>query len=209
MPLVIETGVDRGVYDRSNLRVVLDAVAVIINGKYAGLRVKNGPLPMLHSIDYFRFASIEALALFMLEVNQYRVPNYANLQPPANMPAPALVFGAEHGDLHFGGDPTEQKSKWSLPKPAAIQLMATEIGPHLVRMRRESRIAGWESWYVGGQAPGNIGQYYVRGVRGGESTRMFTIQAQVNWLENEISYHGFPDERLLREGLGKTRNSIM
>lgn len=209
MPLVIENGAGSGVYDKTNLAAVLDAVASVINRKFAGKSVKKGPLPLLHSADYYRFATLDSLALFMLEVDQYGNVCYLNMQPPANLPLPRLEYGADHGNYHFGGDPTAQKSKWTLPKAAALQLMEAEISKHFVRMRSESRTNGWEGWYVGGQAPGNIGMYAVDGKRGGAPTTMFTIQAQVNWFENVISYHGFPDERLMRVGLGKERNSIV
>ncbi len=209
MPVVIENGAGRGVYNSTNLRTLLDTVAIVINRDYANIGVKKGPLPFVHSPDYYRFASLDALAQYMLEVNADRVVQYHCVPPVANLPLPNFVFGDGHGDLHFNGDPTDDKSKWSLLKAAAKLLMEAEITKHLPRMRRESRIAGWEPWYVGGQANANIGRYYIQGQRGGGQTNMFTIQAQVNWLENEINYHGFPDQRLLRTGLGKARNTIV
>ena len=210
MPVFIEGGDGKGVYTRETPRPLLDAVAVVINRAYAGIRVKHGPLPFIQSSDIYRFASLDALARYMLQIDPYGVPAYNLVPPQANLPAPTLTFGTGHGDLHFGGDPTEKKSKWSLTKAKAIELMAAEITKHLPRMRRESQLDDWEAWYIGGQvAGGEAGRYYKKGTRGGLPTDMFTIQAQVHWLDNEISYHGFPDERLVRTGLGKSKSTIV
>src|SRR5262249_11709370 len=156
---------------------LLNAVAVVINGTYAGSPVRNGPLQFVHSQNIYRFATLDALAQYMI------AQTYAAVAPKANHPAPNLTFDNEHGVLHFGGDPTDTKSKWSLTQADARTLMETEINKYLRRFRVESRKSGWELWYVGGQATNDIGRYFVRGVRGGKPTKLFTIQAQVNLLE--------------------------
>ena len=38
-------------------------------------------------------------------------------------------------------------------------------------------------------------------------TLVFMVQFQVNLLENEISYHNFPDQNVIRTGIGSPRGS--
>jgi hypothetical protein len=200
--MVIESGAGSGVYESTNLRALLNAVAVVLNTEHTGKGVKNSPLWMVHSPDFYRFPDLAALAQYMIAHEYEAVP------PMANHPAPKLSYGALHGDLHFGGDPTAQKSKWTIGKVAAITLMETLIGTYMRRLRVESRKDGWDAWYLGGQHGAAVGNYAKGGTRGGVPTDLFSVQAQVNWLENEISYHGYPDEKLKRPGAGKSKTSM-
>jgi hypothetical protein len=59
------------------------------------------------------------------------------------------------------------------------------------------------------EAKGDIGRDIKGGVEGGIRTKIFTIQSHVNLLENQIDYHGFPDERLRVTGAGKTKSTII
>jgi len=209
MPLVIESGDGMGVYGKETPRPVLDAVAVVINRDFPKLKVKQGPLEFIRSADFYRFATLSALAQYMLGCDA-RGETVWNLAPPqANIPAPTMTYDAEHGDYHYGGDPTESKTKWSISKAASNTRVENAITAHLPRLRREAKLTGWDPWLIAVTAEVTIGRYYKKGVRGGEETDTFCVQLQVNWLENDISYHGFPDQRILRTGLGRTRNEII
>src|SRR5258706_4256187 len=99
----------------------------------------------LRSMDYYRFDSLDGLAQYMVQGRQNvrQEIEYADVPAPAaNAPAPTLVYGAEHGDLHFGGDPTKNKAKWALSKADACRVMEAEIMKHHVRIWRETPLTG-------------------------------------------------------------------
>jgi len=116
-----------------------------------------------------------------------------------------ITYGAAHGDRHFGGRPTANKSKWSITKDAAKTLMQAEITNRMqdivdaATAARDRRIA----WILIADSPNAIGD--AVGVAG--ITR-FQIQLQANLTTGDISYHGFPDEQALHTGLGPSRNSL-
>jgi len=203
--VIIEQNPGRGAYDVSNLRALLDAVAVVINRKPES-KVVRGPLDFVKKEkpeEHYRFRSLDDMARYMLD--------FSVAAPRANQQAPKLQFGRAHGMLHFGGDPIANKTKWSLTESAACTAMELEIRKHIGRMRKEAQlheISGWDSWWIGAQSRNDIGKYSQRGVRGGKSTDQFSIQAQVDWVGNAISYHGFPDERLVRFGCGRAKNQL-
>lgn len=113
---------------------------------------------------------------------------------------PTITYGAEHGDLHFISKPTESKSAWTLGKSAALTLMETEIGKWLGPLGTHSATGesrdGWTTFYVSGQHTANVGVYKVSRQRETPSTTYFSMQVQVNYAENTISYHGYPDEKM-------------
>lgn len=126
---------------------------------------------------------------------------------------PTIEYGAEHGDLHFIGDPTDKKSAWDLDKGTALALMEAEIrshlgplgplGPHSGHENRD----GWAPFYITAQYSGPVGRYKGPKVKNKyPSTDHFTIQLQVNYNANMISYHGFPDERIEGKALGLSIN---
>jgi hypothetical protein len=203
MTIVIEGGDKPGIYGGAEPKAFLDAIAVVVNTKFPKMAVKNGPLPLMQSKDHYRFASMEALARYMLQINERGDVLYHPSLPEAN-PAPKLTFDPVHGMYHFGGEPTVQKSKWNMAWQMAQAKMEPEIKQYLARMRESyDHVA----WYIGAQDNKAVGNFHT-GVRGGKATDKFTIQAQVDWIANVVSYHGFPDEKLIKPGLGKTKTSI-
>jgi hypothetical protein len=118
-----------------------------------------------------------------------------------------LAYGATHGHLHFGGEPTAKKTKWDLDVTRACALMEEEILTHRDRLVRESALdKEWEAWYIIADADGDIGRYKAKGVTG--TTDRFAMQVQVSLQHKSISYHGYPDQRAKNTGLGKGRNSV-
>jgi len=113
-------------------------------------------------------------------------------------------YGAEHGDLHFGGKPTKNKTKWSLSKDTAIELMEAEIRKHLNRMVRDSSVVEgtWTNWYIAYEPDYEVGKHQSG------STNTFSMQVQVNLEEKFISFHGYPDEQVQGRGIGTARNQI-
>ncbi|AIU67180.1 hypothetical protein ABF162_09350 [Vibrio coralliilyticus] len=120
--------------------------------------------------------------------------------------SPTIVYDHEHGKLHFGGNPTEIKSKWSKNSSQAQELMEAEIKKHEKTMMKGSDDEGTTTWYIGRFHTGNVGKY--KHGSGSRNTNQFTIQVVVNKKDNRIDYHGYPDERLVKEGVGKTKNTI-
>lgn len=128
--------------------------------------------------------------------------------------SPDIVYGAEHGDLHFGGNPTPKKSKWSLEKEASLTLMEDEINKYLEVLGKHSgsneNDKGWSPFYITAQHESSCGAYFVpkneRKQNNFPTTDHFTIQLQVNYKQNSISYHGFPDEKIEGHALGCSIN---
>lgn len=124
---------------------------------------------------------------------------------------PRLEYDAEHGDLHFIAKPTDKKSAWSLEKGEANQLVEDTIRQHLRALGEHSAghedRNGWSAFYITAQHDEPVGTYVGESKRGGyPTTDHFTIQLQVNYRANEISYHGFPDERIEGQPLGCSIN---
>jgi hypothetical protein len=122
-------------------------------------------------------------------------------QAPRNPLAnPDLIYGATHGDLHFIKTPTDKKSAWTLEKSAALSLMEAELRKHLGPLGTHSADGesdqGWTTFYVSGQHGGAVGLYKVTGERVHPSTTYFSMQVQVHYADNIVSYHGYPDEKM-------------
>lgn len=148
-------------------------------------------------------------------VQWWKKPSLVDDEAPAAearraLAGPTLVYDAAHGDYHFIAKPTTKKSAWSLEKDAANQLVQTEIRKHLKALGEHSAghedRDGWSAFYITAQHNKAVGTYYVKGERDSPSTDHFTIQLQVHYGRNEISYHGFPDERIEGHALGCSIN---
>ena len=113
---------------------------------------------------------------------------------------PTITYGAEHGDLHFISKPTDNKSAWTLGKSAALTLMETEIrkwlGPLGTQSGNGEKRDGWTTFYVSGEHTANVGVYKVKGERVNPATKYFSMQVQVHYENNQIDYHGYPDEKM-------------
>ncbi|MDP2315015.1 MAG: hypothetical protein Q8P41_19095 [Pseudomonadota bacterium] len=107
----------------------------------------------------------------------------------------SITYGAAHGDRHFGGAPTANKSKWSISKDGAKTLMEAEISARMADIvaaagaDRTRRIA----WILVADSDDAIGDAV-----GTTDITRFQIQLQANLATGDISYHGFPDEQALR-----------
>lgn len=185
------------VYDSGNMRTLLDLIGQEMSKSYPTAKAKRGPLQLIRSGGLYNFHTIH-------EVIDYMIADEEPALQPQQQERPAMTksYGAEHGDLHFGGKPIAKKAKWTLEKGDALTLMEAEIDKHMDRLINESDTEGWTSWYIGGDAGDMIGN----SVAGVVST--FCIQAQVNLQENTISYHGYPDQRLLKVGAGRSKSTI-
>ena len=131
--------------------------------------------------------------------------------PRVGLAGTTITYGATHGDLHFINDPTDKKSAWDLGKQAALTLMETEITSHLDALGRNSagheNKDGWAPFYITAQHSGPVGRYKGPKVKGKyPSTDHFSIQLQVNYNDNSVSYHGFPDEKIEGHALGLSIN---
>jgi len=130
------------------------------------------------------------------------------------IPRPAAAemtweYGAEHGDLHFGGKPTKNKTKWTIGKEAAIELMEAEVRKHLNRMVAGSTDVqnAWTTWYIAYEPAYEVGKYFITPRESG-STNTFAMQVQVSLTDKFISFHGYPDEQVRGRGIGTARNQI-
>jgi hypothetical protein len=119
-----------------------------------------------------------------------------------------LVYEQEHGQYHFGGNPTDKKTKWSYDVSEARVLMEAELEKHRNRMVQESRLDGREQWYVSGTGPGKLVGHYRHGKGDFREVNVFAMQVTVNLADKTIKYHGYPDEQVLKIGAGKGRNQI-
>jgi hypothetical protein len=116
---------------------------------------------------------------------------------------PEIAYGAEHGDLHFIQTPTQTKSAWTLEKDAALALMEGKIREHLGPLGQHSaaneKEDGWSTFYISDDNGGPIGVYWVPKSEKKQnkfpSTTRFTMQVQVHFRDNVVSYHGYPDQR--------------
>jgi hypothetical protein len=141
----------------------------------------------------------------------------ATTTPVVTPPAPAITrplasamtveYGEKHGKLHFGGKPTQKKTKWDLSVEDACALMEAEITANRDRLVAESALdKEWEPWYIIADADEDIGRYTAKGDEG--TTNRFAMQVQVSLQHRLISYHGYPDQRAKSTGVGKGRNSV-
>jgi hypothetical protein len=194
----IADGPGAGMYAGENPSTLLDRVATVINGdkRFAGNTVKRGPLKMYHDAsNIYTFPTLVDLAGYM-------TAGYEQYVKPKPLPPLTLVYGADHGDYHFTGKVTTKKAQWTVSKSKAQGLMEAAIARYSDKLRKESNPVGWTVWYIGEDAGEVIGDT-VSGVVG-----QFTIQFQVNLSENVVSYHGYPDQRLKKTGIGKSKSSI-
>lgn len=113
-----------------------------------------------------------------------------------------LEYGQSHGDYHFTGKVTKKKAQWTIDKSEALEIMEAEIIKHLETLLEGSSDNGWTPWYIGR----DTGEVIGKTVKGKETK--FCIQLQVNKELGTISYHGYPDQRLLKEGVGKSKSTI-
>jgi hypothetical protein len=188
----IQHGSGAGIYAQNRTRELLDAVAVFVN--YESAIVRRGPLEMLRAGQLRTYRTLYELAEWMTD-------------PGGNLPGSLPVtYDSAHGDYHFTGAVTEKKAQWTIQKAAAQQLMQAEINKHMTKLIRNSRSSGWEPWYIGADAGKDIGD--TRLGKDVKPESRFTIQLQVNVKDNQISYHGYPDQRLLSFGAGKTKKSL-
>jgi hypothetical protein len=124
---------------------------------------------------------------------------------------PTIEYDAEHGDLHFGANPTSNKSAWTLSQADANALCEARIREHLGALGAHSGghedSDGWSAFYITA-AHGKAVGVYAGDKKGNKwpSTTHYSIQLQVNYAENLISYHGFPDERIEGHALGCSIN---
>lgn len=179
-----------GDYTPENMVPLLNGIGKVITKFFGGEPVKRGPLALIRAPGVYTFETIADLVTYMTT---------AEGAPPMIM---TKEFGAGHGDLHFNHAVTAQKAQWSISKQAAITLMEAELDKHMAVLLAGTPEVGWKSWYIGAQADNDIGDT-VAG-----SVSMFCMQVQVSKETNTISYHGYPDQRLLKTGVGATKKSL-
>jgi hypothetical protein len=117
---------------------------------------------------------------------------------------PTITFDTGHGDLHFVGNPTDKKSKWSLSKTDAMALMEATIGLYLDVLGVNSATSA--AFYVTAQHSATVGSYFPKVKNSYPTTDHYTMQVQVDYANNAITYHGFPDERIVGFALGCSIN---
>ncbi len=207
--LEIESGEGWGVHTSDDLRYFLDTIAGEINAMKPPPKVKRGPLAMIHSSEIYQFADVAEVIRYMTDLTvpapMPGVPTGYGAPPPTvtATAGPEIVYGADHGDYHFTGKVTVKKAQWTLPKSAALELMEAEFAKHVDHLMRESKSTGWDSWYVGG----DTGKSPVGDTVAGPETR-FCLQVQVSREHNTVSYHGYPDQRLKKTGVARTKKAI-
>jgi len=134
----------------------------------------------------------------------------AAAQPRGALENPRIEYDEGHGDLHFIPKPNKKKSAWDLEKADAQNLMVTEIQKHLTALgvhSAEHERDGWSAFYITAQHESKVGSYVgPLELKKFPTTNYFTIQVQVNYNENLISYHGFPDEKIEGFPLGCSFN---
>jgi hypothetical protein len=194
----ISVGDGAGLYPSGRLRGLADAVAVVINQD--GRPAKRGPLRFVHAPETYTFTTLYDLAEYMLADDPI-APDPDELAD-APLPEMELEYGKDHGDYHFTGKVTKKKAQWTISQARAIELMEAELRTHMRTLVTQSKAKGWESWYIGADAGETIGET----VAGAESA--FCMQVQVNVGAQTISYHGYPDQRLVKTGVGKSKSSI-
>jgi hypothetical protein len=186
-------GAYAGLYHSSNMVPLLDGIGQVISQYFPGSMVngRRGPLAYIHEKGEYVIETIADLVRYMIgDSDEGPVMEFAK------------QYGAAHGDYHFTGKVSKKKAQWTIEKAEALQLMEDEIDKYIGHLYIHSPKEGWKSWYIGGQASHTIGE----SVAGSESR--FTIQLQVSRELNLISYHGYPDQRLKKTGVGATKSSI-
>ncbi|MDI1480439.1 hypothetical protein QHF84_27715 [Polyangium sp. y55x31] len=188
--LVITSGQGSGTYTSDNLLALLDGpLKTRINQN--DLTVKRGPL-----------AFVRAKGTYTIDTLQDLVDYMTDLSAPAPVMEMVLEYGAAHGDYHFTGNVTVKKAQWTVDKETAKGLMETAINTHMATLLAGSGDEGWTAWYIGDDAGYTIGKTVA-----GDETQ-FCIQLQVSKEHNLISYHGYPDQRLRKLGVGKTKKDL-
>lgn len=119
-----------------------------------------------------------------------------------------LEYDDEHGKLHFIAKPTQKKTAWDLSKGTANALCENAIKQHMDTLLAGSADKGWTVWYITEDNGKDVGRYHKSGERNGLPTSQFSIQLQVSKEDKHISYHGYPDEKALKTGVGKGRNEV-
>jgi len=179
-----------GEYTSNNMVTLLNGIGKVIDKYYPGEKVKRGPLDLIKAKGLYTFENIGEIITYMTT---------AEGSAPMVM---TKAFDDGHGDLHFNHAVTPQKAQWSISKSAAKVLMEAEIDKHIDVLLAGSPDEGWGSWYIGGEANDNIGDTVAGAVK------MFCMQVSVSKEGNTISYHGYPDQRLLKTGVGKTKKKL-
>jgi hypothetical protein len=184
-------GAYAGVYTQANMVTLLDAIGRVMDTHYSYDKVKRGPRHFVLNKGTYRVGNITEIIDYMISADGPELPMVMTKE-----------YGADHGDYHFTGQVTKKKAQWTIAKEAALALMEAEIDRHLPALLAGTPDEGWQMWYISGDAGRNIGDT-VAG-----SVSAFTIQLQVSKEFNKISYHGYPDQRVLASGVGKTKSSI-
>jgi hypothetical protein len=192
----IKNGEMKGYYESKNVTELLNGIAVVINR--GGLKVSRGPLEMLHSDDQHSIDNVGDLVRFMTD----RDYDLDFDEKAGRLLALTVEYGAEHGDYHFTGHVTAQKAQWTLSKLTALGLMEAEIQKHKTTLLTQSARRGWTTWYIIADHSSNVGDTV------GGSVRRFTMQVQVSIEHNTISYHGYPDQRATKTGIGRSKSSV-
>lgn len=193
--LIIESGPIKGWYASENLVEFLNKIQEPIN--LQGLRVSRGLLELIHDDLDYTIPSEKEIIRYMTDPT-YEL-KFKELK--SRMQSIKLEYNAEHGDYHFTGKVSKKKAQWR-NKAEAHKLMLAELETHMAALLAGSKPKGWTQWYIGKFTSSVLGD----SVEGPEKN--FTMQVQVNKEANIISYHGFPDQRLLSQGIGKTKSGI-
>ncbi|MCL5052151.1 MAG: hypothetical protein M1346_02820 [Gammaproteobacteria bacterium] len=183
-----------GVYsgdDYGRLRSFLDGVGKALDNLYPNVPVKRGPLPLLRKKGTYTVADITELLDYMVSPEDHGLPMIFT-----------KVYDGIHGNYHFNGKVTKKKAQWTISKEEAKQLMRDAIDQHMDVLTAGTPDEGWQAWYIAANANKVIGDT-VEG-----SVPIFTIQLQVSKEFNRISYHGYPDQRVLGTGVGKTKKNL-
>lgn len=132
---------------------------------------------------------------------------------------PTIEYEAEHGDRHFINKPIRTKAAWTIEKGIALVLMEAAIREHLKALGENSATGesrdGWSTFYITVDHGAKTGVYWVekseRIKNQFPTTNFFTIQLQVNYATNMISYHGYPDQSMKGRptGCSKTKGGAL
>lgn len=112
--------------------------------------------------------------------------------------APITYVYDVHGDKHFSKG---RGSKWDLGKSEALALMGNSIraieATILAHVEADKRVT---IFYYTQESKTNIGK-----TENGKKTKCYTIQFEYTPAENNIGYHGYPEDNSIPLGLGYTK----
>lgn len=196
-----------GEYTEANADTLLNEVVKLMRTTYNVARdaikgaIKRNPRPLIKSEKLYRVNNIYELIDYVMDPSAAAPQEILPEQTPMT-----ITYSKAHGDYHFTGRVTTNKTQWTISQNEALALMEAQIQEHLETMRAGSDPEEATTWYIGAQADDDIGLYK----EGSDElpTDQYTIQVVVNLAENSISYHGYPDQRLVKFGVGKTKSSI-